>query len=480
MKIKRILISALLIFSIISCEKLINKEEKNLKIICEELKPYSFNENGEQKGISIDIVNNILEIQGLDNPIEITTDWEAAIDELKNNDNVVLFTTAITEERKEQYKWAGPITIFRAGFVSIDENGIIVSNFNDAKNLGSVGVMTGYSTAEMLENEDFQNLVYYNTINEALKDLYENKIDVIFEVHSLLQIAAQDLGYEDTKLENLLTFFTSQGYIAFSKNVSTDIVLNWQKEIDIMKDAGTMQEIYDQYLPGSTSPGKMLIFTEDNPPQSFKDQDGNLSGSSVEIVEAIMNELGISEAIEITNWTNAYYQIQVIPNTMTFSTLRTESRENTFKWVGPVCRKSYSFFVKTDASFQITSFDDAKQLGSIGTMTGWSSENQLLELGFTNVVTWATPTEVFFKLINGEIEAAVLNDISIKQLAEDAGVDVNVVRTDLVLSSGETYLAFSIDTNDKYIQNWENAFQTIIDNGTFLQIWNKYYPNIDW
>jgi polar amino acid transport system substrate-binding protein len=296
----------------------------------------------------------------------------------------------------------------------------------------------------------------------------------------LLQTAAQDLNYEESKLKNLLTYFTSQGYIAFSKEVSNDIVDDWQSEIDEMKMDGTIQNIYEDYLPGSMSPGLVIIFTEDNPPQNFKDQDGNLSGSSVEIVEAIMDEIGITEHIELTNWTNAYYQILHIPNTMTFSTLRSESRENIFNWVGPVCRKSYSFFVKSDASFQINALDDAKQLGSVGTMTGWSSENQLVEQGFTNVLTWATPTEVFQKLIDGEIDAAVLNDISIKQLAEGAGVEINFVRTDFVLSSGETYLAFSIDTDDKYIQDWKNAYQAIIDNGTFLQIWNKYYPNIDW
>ena len=114
---------------------------------------------------------------------------------------MVLFTTALTGERKEQFKWAGPITLFRAGFVSLEGSSILVSNSDDAKKLDSVGVMAGYSTAEMLENAGFQNLTYYNTINDALKDLYENKIDVVFEVHSLLQTAAQDLSYEGSKLK---------------------------------------------------------------------------------------------------------------------------------------------------------------------------------------------------------------------------------------------------------------------------------------
>jgi polar amino acid transport system substrate-binding protein len=161
MKAARIFLFISMLLSLLSCEESFNNEAKNLKIICEELKPYSYTEDGVQKGISIDIVQNILETQGLDNPIKITTEWEGSVEELKNNDNVVLFTTALTKERKEQFKWAGPITLFTAGFVSLEGSSILVSTVDDAKKLGSVGVMTGYSTAEMLENEGFQNLTYY-------------------------------------------------------------------------------------------------------------------------------------------------------------------------------------------------------------------------------------------------------------------------------------------------------------------------------
>lgn len=480
MKILRIFLSVTLVLSLISCEKLFNNEEKDLRIICEELKPYSFSDNDVQKGISLDIVQNILDARDLENEIEITTDWEGAINDLNNNDNVVLFTTAITEERKDIYQWAGPITLFTAGFVSLENSGIVISNYNDAKNLGSVGVMTGYATSEMLENEGFQNLKYYATIPEALQELYEEKVDVIFEVHSLLQIAAKDMDYDPSVLKNLLTFLTSQGYIAFSKDISENIVEDWQEEIDNMKDDGIIQQIYEEYIPGSVSPGKILLFTEDNPPQSLKDPNGNLSGSSVEIVEALMNEIGISENIDLTNWTNAYHQIELAPNSMTFSTLRTESREDLFHWVGPVCRKSYSFFVLTSSGIQLSTVEEAKLLESVGTMTGWSSENQLIDLGFTNVVTWATPTEVFQKLVDGEIETAVLNDISIGLLAEDIGVADDIVTMAIVLSSGETYLAFSKDTKAEYVNEWTDAYQRIVDNGTFARIWTKWYPNIEW
>ncbi|MFC2096784.1 substrate-binding periplasmic protein [Bacteroidota bacterium] len=481
MKSLRILLIAAILLSVLSCEKWFSKDsEKDLIILCEELKPYSFSENGEQKGISLDIVQNILDSRYLDNDIEISDSWDDAMKELKNSDNVVLFTTAITHERKDLFQWAGPIAILNAGFVSLENSAIDISSYDDAKELSTIGVITGYPTTQILNDEGFQNLKEFNSISDALQELYEEKIDAIFEVYNLLKVASLDLGYDVEVLKNNYTGHTSVCYIAFSKGISEDIVQDWQEEIDRMKDDGIVQQIYDEYISNVTAPGKLLLFTEENPPINYVDQDGKLTGSSIEIVEAIMDELNISEHIELTNWTNAYSQIELLPNVMTFSTLRTTSREDLFQWVGPVCKKSYCFFVKAGASIEIQSLDDAKQLGSVGTMTAWSSENQLRDAGFTNIVTWSTPSEVFQKLIDGEIDAAVLNDISIKDLAEGAGVNINAVRNEFTLSSGENFLAFSIDTDVKYVQDWESAYNSILNNGVFHQIWSKWYPNIDW
>jgi len=61
MKAARILFFISLVLSLLSCKELFNNEAKNLKIICEELKPYSYTEDGVQKGISIDIVQTLLQ-----------------------------------------------------------------------------------------------------------------------------------------------------------------------------------------------------------------------------------------------------------------------------------------------------------------------------------------------------------------------------------------------------------------------------------
>jgi polar amino acid transport system substrate-binding protein len=269
-------------------------------------------------------------------------------------------------------------------------------------------------------------------------------------------------------------------YLAFSKDVPAKVVKTWQDNLNTLKDDGFLQDLYDKYLPGTLAPGRMLMFTEENPPQNFMYLEHKLTGSSVEMVQTMIAGTNMAGPIELTNWNNAYNQLQLVPNTMVFSTIRSSEREDLFHWVGPVCKKKYCFYVHGASDYHITAVNDARQLPSVGTVKGWASEQELLNLGFTNVVTWPTPQEVFGKLMDGEIACAVLNDIAVGMLATASAHPPKDYRKEAVLSEGQTYLAFSKDTDPAYITSWTNAYNTMVSSGKLATIWAKWYPDIDW
>jgi polar amino acid transport system substrate-binding protein len=281
-------------------------------------------------------------------------------------------------------------------------------------------------------------------------------------------------------MDNLLIYSSTPAYLAFSKDVSPKVIQNWQNKLDQLKDAGFLQKLYDTYLPGTIAPGRILMFTEENPPQNYRDFDGTVTGSSMEIVQALLEGTNLSGPVELTSWTNAYDQLLLVPNTMVFSTLRSTDRESMFHWVGPVCKKKYCFFVLSSSDYQITTIDDARRMRSVGTMKGWASETELLSLGFNNVVTWATPQEVFQKLMDGDIPCAVLNDIAMRMLAAESGHPPKDYRKCAVLSEGETYLAFSKETDPGYITALKNSYSLMVSSGKFSTIWKTWYPDIDW
>ncbi len=299
-------------------------------------------------------------------------------------------------------------------------------------------------------------------------------------MYNLIQIAAKDNGLDETQLNLQLVQNTTHTYIAFSDDVSDKVITKWQNALDEMKDDGSLQTIMDNYLPGNRAPGRISIFTERNPPQNLIDSLGNLKGSSVDMVRAMMDEMGVDYPITSTSWDIAFSQIQFVPNAMTFSTARTAARESLYKWVGPICKKSYVFYVRAESNITITTAEDAKTLESVGTITGWATQEELTELGFTNVVTRDEAWEVLEALCNGEVECAVLNDIGIQYLLTKIGRTAEDIRQEATLSSAETYLAFSVDTDKKYIDEWQEAYETIVANGKLLEIWNDWFPYREW
>jgi polar amino acid transport system substrate-binding protein len=165
---------------------------------------------------------------------------------------------------------------------------------------------------------------------------------------------------------------------------------------------------------------------------------------------------------------------------MAFSTLRSEARENMFQWVGPVCKKKYCFFVLADSPYSIKTLDDARLLSSVATVSGWSSQEQLRDLGFSNLVTFATPQQVLQKMLAKDVPCVVLNDISIRFLLQELGRPPQDVRKEMILSEGQTFLAFSLATDNSYIKKWTAAYNKIAASGKLKQIWAAWYPDIEW
>lgn len=453
---------------------------KDLTILCEVLKPLSFEKNGVLNGITVDICTRIMQELKLENTITITSNWDSIFSLLKTQRQTVLFTTGLTTERKAQFKWVGPVVLWHNAFISLKSTGIELTDLEDARHLSAIGVVESDYTAEILTGLGFTNLLYYDSYEVLIRNLYSGSIDVIFDERSFAQAAAMDLSLDPLEMENLLTYNSTPGYLAFSNDVSDKVIRTWQEKLDLLKDNGYVQEVYDTYLPGTAAPGRILMFTEENPPQNYRDMGGNLTGSSVEMLKTMMEGTNLDGPVEITSWANAYSQILLVPNSMTFSTLRSAAREELFHWVGPVAKKRYCFYVQGSSDYHIATIDDARHMRSVGTVAGWASEKELLDLGFNNVVTWATPQEVFLKLMNGDIPCAVLNDIAVRILGTESGNPPKNYRKEAILSEGQTYLAFSIDTDPAYITSWENAYNSLVSTGKLSEIWKEWYPDIDW
>ena len=83
---------------------------------------------------------------------------------------------------------------------------------------------------------------------------------------------------------------------------------------------------------------KLTFYTEHYPPNQYK-EDGRLKGALVEVVVAMFQEADTEltrDDIKLVPWSRGYKRTKNRPNSVLFGTVRTDKREDQFKWVGPL------------------------------------------------------------------------------------------------------------------------------------------------
>ena len=108
-------------------------------------------------------------------------------------------------------------------------------------------------------------------------------------------------------------------------------------------------------------PASALTFaTEDNPPFNFL-QDGEITGSSTDVLKEVAKRTGITASFSLYPWARAYKMAQSNKNTCAYSTARTEDRENLFKWVGPLATDHWVLFAKSNSRIHAKTLNELKK-----------------------------------------------------------------------------------------------------------------------
>ncbi len=222
---------------------------------------------------------------------------------------------------------------------------------------------------------------------------------------------------------------------------------------------------------------ELKIMTEIFSPYQFKDDiDGHLIGISTEIVEAIQKELNDKSKILIYPWIRGNKILDNEKNTVLFSMMRTKSRENKYKWVGPLDKMEMVFFKRKDSNITLNSLDDARDVNRIGVTKKVANYEILNAKGFKNLdVVGGSDDKNIKKLLKGRIDlwpyvkaAGLYNAKKIGQ----AGMIVPI--PNVILAQGDLYIAFNKNTDDSIVEDWQRVFDKLKSDGTIDKIKARY------
>lgn len=465
-----------LIFLMTQCKgKSDDSYQFKFQFITEEYKPLNYTENGTLTGLAPELLKEIC--SRLDIPFETSVlPWEEGYALVQANENAVLYSTILNAARKDLFKWAGPFASLDWLFFASSQNQVALSSLDDAKQVAAIGVLKDYAIEQYLVSEGFTNLVYCDDNVDAFDRLLKGEIDLFPSDKITAEAALNSLGKLIYDVSGKLIIRTDLVYFAFNKNIPDNVVADFQREIDALKENGTLKSLYQQFMHSPDAPEILQIYTEQYPPITFRNSFGEITGFGTDVVNEIMKRNNSFSEIKLSLWSNGYELALNNPNFCLFTMDRTELREELFNWVGPIGTNTTYFYTKLGSGISIASIDDAKNLNSVGTVSSWFSDQYLRDIGFSNLVSDGDPAVMVDKLMQGEIDAFVCTDVTFPDILRESGYQYSEVDPAFPLMASDYYVAFSKSTPTTTVDQWQRALDAAKADGTYAAIQRKWFP----
>lgn len=210
-----------------------------------------------------------------------------------------------------------------------------------------------------------------------------------------------------------------------------------------------------------TAEPEFRVVTTSFPPYSME-VDGQVRGVAADLVQAVLDDLGVRTPIEIFPWARAFETALRGPRVLIFQIARTPERESRFKWVGEVASYDVHLYRRADrVEIAPAGLEEAARW-KIGGLLRDVKTTHLQERGVA-VTTYSDEANGLSMLLGGRIDLmpsdrqAMLHRLKLAGLPPDRVVPV--LRLDAI--SGSLHMAFSPDTPDALVDRVRTALERV-------------------
>ncbi|MCF8234065.1 MAG: transporter substrate-binding domain-containing protein [Bacteroidales bacterium] len=209
--------------------------------------------------------------------------------------------------------------------------------------------------------------------------------------------------------------------------------------------------------------------TENFPPFNYE-QDGQLYGASVDILEALFEKLNVDlsrKDVQLKNWPEAYQQTLEQEYTMLFSMARLPGRESLFRWVGPIA-PIRNIVVAPVVSFM--EIDNPVDLNNytVGIIEDFAEVEILQQEGLLeeNMHFYEDVEQMYEGLIIDEVDCVVFSEYGNKLIIESLGMDPEDYEEVYQVAVTEDYYAFHINTPEDVISIFREKLEELKNDKT--------------
>lgn len=211
----------------------------NLQIVTEEYPPFNFVENGVPTGIFIDVLDYILKDTGSAQSIKDVQvlPWARGYNMAQTQVNTVLFGTTFTEERKDSFKWAGPVVNSNQTLIAKKSSNIIIDDVKNIKGL-KIGLINKDVAEDILIQQGVDKALFDAVADPVanIRKLTIGRVDMIAYGDISANYMLKNLGENVDDYEIVKVVRETQLFFAFHKDTSDEIVQAFQKSLNKLRN----------------------------------------------------------------------------------------------------------------------------------------------------------------------------------------------------------------------------------------------------
>lgn len=231
--------------------------EKDLAYMTEEYPPFNFEENGELKGIAVDVLVEIFNRMdsGLTREHIRVFPWARGYKRALGEKNTMLFSTIRTEEREKLFKWVGPVAENRIVVIALKDKPIVIDSAEDL-NKYKYGVIRKDIGEQLIVKAgvDKSRIQPGAKVISIIKKMKLNRIDAWAYGESVANWFIKQHGYDPAEFKTVYELM-KQGdlYFAFHKDTPDSLIDKFQQALDALKkkdgaEKSEYEKILDRYL----------------------------------------------------------------------------------------------------------------------------------------------------------------------------------------------------------------------------------------
>ncbi len=206
----------------------------DLSYLTEQYKPYNYQTKANPpEGLAVELLQRIWRELGIaEQPIRVLP-WPRAYNKLNVQRNVVLFSTARTQERIPKFKWACPIARSPIVLIALKESRIQLQTVQDANRYRIEAMRDDVSHQLLLSQRVDPAAIHTNhALSSALKQLGKHRADLVASNSPVAWLQLEELGVDSRQYEEVWTLGSEEFCYAFNSQIDDALVQQFQQALD--------------------------------------------------------------------------------------------------------------------------------------------------------------------------------------------------------------------------------------------------------